>query len=185
MEKQETMKYRLAQAVRECMRTTPVDKITVRQITEVCGTTRQTFYRHFQDKYDLINWYFDKLLTESFAHMGEGKTVYEGLVKKFIYIRQEHVFFAGAFRSDDHNSLKEHDFELILSFYLHLIREKTGRAPDEQIHFLLEMYCRGSIYMTVKWVLGGLKLTPQELAGLLVDGMPRPVDRLFRELKLL
>nr|WP_278998082.1 hypothetical protein [[Ruminococcus] lactaris] len=39
--------------------------------------TRQTFYRNFQDKYDLINWYFDKILIESFAHMGEGKTVYE------------------------------------------------------------------------------------------------------------
>ena len=94
MGKQETMKYRLAQAIRECMKTTPVDRITVREIVQTCGTTRQTFYRHFTDKYDLINWYFDKLLAESFAHMGEGKTVYEGLVKKFLYIEEEHLFFA-------------------------------------------------------------------------------------------
>ena len=92
----EKIKYRLAQAVKECMKTTPVDKITVKEIAEACKITRQTFYRNFQDKYDLINWYFDKLLLESFAHMGEGRTVYEGLVKKFEYIRQERVFFAGA-----------------------------------------------------------------------------------------
>ena len=79
MGKQETMKYRLAQAIRECMKTTPVDKITVREIVQTCGTTRQTFYRHFTDKYDLINWYFDKLLAESFAHMGEGKPCMRGL----------------------------------------------------------------------------------------------------------
>lgn len=185
MGKQETMKYRLAQAIRECMKTTPVDKITVREIVQTCGTTRQTFYRHFTDKYDLINWYFDKLLAESFAHMEEGKTVYEGLVKKFLYIEEEHLFFAAAFRSDDHNSLKEHDFALILSFYLNLIKEKTGRAPDERIRFLLEMYCQGSIYMTVKWVLGGLKMTPREMAALLVDAMPEPVRRLFGQLNLL
>ena len=76
--------------------------------------------------------------------------MYEGLVKKFLYIEEEHLFFAAAFRSDDQNSLKEHDFALILSFYLDLIKEKTGRAPDERIRFLLEMYCQGSIYMTVK-----------------------------------
>lgn len=38
-------------------------------------------YRNFQDKYDLINWYFDKILIESFHQMGEGSTVYESLVK--------------------------------------------------------------------------------------------------------
>ena len=96
----EKVKYRLAEAMKECMKKAPVEKITVKEITEECGVTRQTFYRNFQDKYDLINWYFDKLLMESFAHMGEGKTVYEGLVKKFDYIREERVFFAGAFRSD-------------------------------------------------------------------------------------
>ena len=185
MGKQETMKYRLAQAIRECMKTTPVDRITVREIVQTCGTTRQTFYRHFTDKYDLINWYFDKLLAESFAHMGEGKTVYEGLVKKFLYIEEEHLFFAAAFRSDDHNSLKEHDFALILSFYLDLIKEKTGRAPDERIRFLLEMYCQGSIYMTVRWVLGKIKVTPEQMAESLVDAMPAELAELFRELELL
>ena len=70
--KGEKTKYRLAAAMKECMKTTPVDAITVRQITERCGVTRQTFYRNFLDKYDLINWYFDKLLARSFEHMDAG-----------------------------------------------------------------------------------------------------------------
>lgn len=81
-------KYRLAEAMKECMKTTPVDNITVTQLTELCGVTRQTFYRNFIDKYDLINWYFDILLHKSFEHMGSGKNIYESLVKKFIYIRE-------------------------------------------------------------------------------------------------
>ena len=68
--KGEKTKYRLAESMKECMKTTPVEEITVRQICEICGVTRQTFYRNFLDKYDLINWYFDKLLTKSFEHMG-------------------------------------------------------------------------------------------------------------------
>ena len=77
------IKYKLANAMKECMFSSPVEKITVKEICDTCGVTRQTFYRNFQDKYDLINWYFDKILIESFHQMGEGCTVHESLVKKF------------------------------------------------------------------------------------------------------
>ena len=91
--KHDKMKYRLADAMKNCMKKMPVEKITVKEIVTECGTTRQTFYRNFQDKYDLINWYFDRILLESFQHMGEGKTAYEGLVNKFHYIEEEKLFF--------------------------------------------------------------------------------------------
>ena len=110
MAKSESTKYRLAEAMKTCMKTTSVDDITIRQIVEVCGVTRQTFYRNFLDKYDLINWYFDKILIESFAHMGEGKTVYEALVNKFHYIQEEKLFFKAAFKNDTQNCLRDHDF---------------------------------------------------------------------------
>ena len=152
--KGEKTKYRLARAMKECMKTTSVENITVKQITEKCELTRQTFYRNFLDKYDLINWYFDKLLAKSFEHMGQGKTVYDALVKKFTYIQEEQKFFSAAFRYDEQNSLRQHDFELILAFYEKLICEKTGKFPEENVLFLLEMYCNSSIYMTVKWVTG-------------------------------
>ena len=84
------IKYKLANAMKECMCSAPVEKITVKEIVDACGITRQTFYRNFQDKYDLINWYFDKLLVKSFEHMGQGKTVYDALVKKFTYIQEEY-----------------------------------------------------------------------------------------------
>lgn len=185
MGKTQATKYRLAESMKQCMRTTSVDDITIRQIVENCGLTRQTFYRNFQDKYDLVNWYFDILLLKSFEHMGNGKTIYDGLKKKFDYIREEQVFFSAAFRSNDQNSLKEHDFELILQFYTNLIQEKTGKAPDDTIYFLLEMYCQASIYMTVKWVLNGMKLSSEQLALSLVQSMPSRLEHLFMKLNIL
>ena len=65
--KGEKTKYRLARSMKECMKTMSVDNITVKQITENCGVTRQTFYRNFMDKFDLINWYFDKLLATLYS----------------------------------------------------------------------------------------------------------------------
>ena len=183
--KQEKTRYKLAASMKECMKSAPVDKITVKEIVEGCGVTRQTFYRNFLDKYDLINWYFDKLVLQSFEQIGMGHTVGESLTQKFEFIVNEKVFFTEAFRSDDRNSLKEHDFELILQFYTDLLARKDSRALDQELHFLLEMYCQGSVYMTVKWVLGGMNDSPQDMSAKLVDAMPHKLANVFERLKLL
>lgn len=85
--------------------------------------------------------------------MGEGSTIYESLINKFTYIKKE-KFFKMAFGTDEQNCLKQHDFELILDFYLQRIQKSTGRPASPHIEFLLEMYCYGSIYMTVQWISG-------------------------------
>ena len=181
----EKTKYRLAEAVKECMKTTPLEDITIKQIVSVCGLTRQTFYRNFMDREDLINWYFNIILNESFRQMGFGKTVYDGLVRKFGYIRQEHLFFSAAFAADTQNSLKDHDFQMIYDFYRRLIREKTGSLPDEEISALLEMYCQASVYMTVKWVLNNMPSSEKTLANLMIDAMPPKLRELFIRLELI
>ena len=185
MTKNEKTKYKFAEAMKECMQTSNVDTITVKQIVEKCGLTRQTFYRNFLDKYDLINWYFEKILDQSFEHMGRGTSVYDALVQKFTYIEQEKQFFAAAFRYDEQNSLRDHDFELILAFYENLIKEKTGSRMEDSMHDLLEMYCRSSVYMTVKWVLGKKEDTPKELAELMVEAMPVRLKELFEQLDMI
>lgn len=181
LNKNEKTKYRLADSIKECMKTKPVDKITVQNIVDGCGMTRQTFYRNFKDKYDLINWYFDKLVLESFAQIGVDKTVCQSLCEKFKFIKKEKIFFTEAFRSDDYNSLKEHDFELIIGFYTELMTRKKQEPLSEDIQFLLEMYCRGSVYMTVKWVLSGMKQSPEEMAQSLTEAMPPGLAAVFAE----
>ena len=174
-------KYKLAASIKECMKTTPVDRITVKDIAEGCGLTRQTFYRNFKDKYDLINWYFDKILLESFEHMGEGKTVYEGLVNKFHYIQQEKLFFKAAFKNDDQNCLRDHDFQLICAFYTEQLETRMACRLSRQLQFQLEMYCQGSIYMTVQWVLGYRKCSAEELAHALASAMPEELQTVFHK----
>ena len=46
----------LAQSLQEIMVTTPLEKISVNDIVDHAGVGRNTFYYHFEDKYDLVNW---------------------------------------------------------------------------------------------------------------------------------
>ena len=34
----------------------PLDKVTISDITDDCGISRMTFYYHFKDIYDLVEW---------------------------------------------------------------------------------------------------------------------------------
>jgi len=175
------IKFKLAEAMKTCMKTTPVESITVRQIVNECGVSRQSFYRNFKDKYDLINWYFDRLLEQSFKEMGSGETVREGLIRKFQYIKKERLFFSAGFRGDEQNNLKQHDFIMIYEFYCRLLLEKTGQAIEGHTRKLLEMYCQASVYMTVEWLMNGMSEPEPELAELMIEAMPVKLQELYRK----
>ena len=52
--KRKTAKEILAEPFREPAESTPVDKITIRDIVDNCGYSSAAFYRNFSGKYDLI-----------------------------------------------------------------------------------------------------------------------------------
>lgn len=51
-----TTKKAISYAFKELLLEKPLSKITINDITEKCEMNRQTFYYHFQDIQDLIEW---------------------------------------------------------------------------------------------------------------------------------
>lgn len=170
MEFSDRSKWVLADSIKELMVRIPLDKITVKEIVTNCGTTRQTFYRNFKDKYDLVNWYFDQIVQKTIKQMGVSLTLREGLIKKFEYMIEDKYFFMSALTSSDHNNLMDYDYQCILDFYREIARA-NGKITDD-IEFLLEFYCHGSMDMTASWVKNGMKRTPENMADILSEAMP-------------
>ena len=48
----------LGKALKVLLEKKPLSKISVKDITEYCNISRNTFYYHFKDKYDLVNWIY-------------------------------------------------------------------------------------------------------------------------------
>ncbi len=184
MDERDRAREKLARAIKEEMEQASLDKITVTQIVERAGVTRQTFYRNFKDKYDLVNWHFEQLAQKSFKQMGVSLTLREGLIKKFEFLKGERTFFTQAFRSNDCNSVVAYDYQCILEFYSAILEKKLRRRelpPD--VAFLLQMYCAGSIRMTVEWVTGGMERPIPELVDLLIEAMPQRLYTLLSDLQ--
>lgn len=66
-------KQALEHALKSLLLKKPFHKITINDITEECGVSRMTFYYHFKDIYDLVEWSF----IEDAARALEGKKSYD------------------------------------------------------------------------------------------------------------
>ena len=66
------MSYSTKSAMKEMLKKTvhkkPIEKIKISEITDGCGMSRMTFYYHFKDIYDLVEW---SLLDEAKRTLGE------------------------------------------------------------------------------------------------------------------
>ena len=108
----------------------------------------------------------------------------EGLQLKFSYIGEEKEFSVPPSvmtgRTPCGNMISAD-----LPLYQDLIQLKTGAPASDDIRFLLEMYCHGSISMTIEWVLSGMATSPEDLARLMVEAMPAKLADLFASFGIL
>ena len=77
------VKAMIADAFLKLSREKNIDKITVKDLVEECGISRQTFYYHFQDILEVIEWSaeqaFDRLLERSLA-ASEPEAVFQAFI---------------------------------------------------------------------------------------------------------
>ena len=83
----------LAESFKELALKHPIEKITIKEITDKAGVIRPTFYNHFQDKYELLEWIIDTQLIAPAEPLIQNGMVNEALVLLFSNIEKEKEFY--------------------------------------------------------------------------------------------
>jgi len=78
-----TTEERLSAALIRELQQTPVDKITIQTIADDCGLTRQTFYNHFADIYELVEWTAKQSTVKSLANVADYDNWQQGFLNSF------------------------------------------------------------------------------------------------------
>ena len=102
-------KQAFADALRKLLEQKPFAKISVSHICEECGMNRKSFYYHFKDKYDLVNWIF---YVDFLTNMG-GKNFeneWDVLVAVCNIFYQNKAFYQSALRIEGQNSFTPNTF---------------------------------------------------------------------------
>lgn len=161
----EMTKKLLAESLKKFMRKKPLNKITIREIVEDCGVNRQTFYYHFKDIYDLVEWMFDqeaiRFLKENMSFLTwEDSSLY--LLK---YIEENWDICTCTLNSVGRTHLESFFYKDLYSIIRSVIDE-TSR--DLTLHekykgFLAHFYTVSFAAILVSWLKDEIKISAEEL----------------------
>jgi len=101
-------KKALAQALKDCMQSKPLDKISIGEICERCGLNRKSFYYHFQDKYELVNWIYEMEINRKIQNELKDKKAKELALMICQSIYDDRVFYLNALQVSGPHSF--HDY---------------------------------------------------------------------------
>lgn len=157
-------KRALSAAMKELMAERPMEKIRIGDIVERCDMNRQSFYYHFKDKYDLVNWIF---YTEFFADIQRSfdKPGWELIEKICHFFYENRVFYANALQVRGQNSFSEYFNEVMHPLIVAHFNDIFADDPDQDFY---AAFFADAIRVTItRWLLEGAKLPPERLLELL------------------
>jgi len=74
------MKEAISDAFFELAQKKSIDKITVKDLVEYCDISRQTFYYHFQDIYEVIEWKSQQI-EQDYSRRAQAADSFEGAIR--------------------------------------------------------------------------------------------------------
>jgi len=150
-------KLRLAQSMEKLVAQKPLTKLTIGEICDDAMLSRATFYHHFKDKYDLVNWIFDCLFDRTFINSDDHTSWEERVVAFLGALKENRHFYTQAYRYNGQNSLEHHHYTRVYDTYHSFFIQNKGSDMTLEEEYCLEVYCRGAVFVTRQWALDGME----------------------------
>jgi len=154
-------------SLKNLLRQKPLDKITIADITEDCGVNRMTFYYHFKDIYDLIEW----SCVEDAARALEGKKTYDtwqqGFMQIFEAVLENKPFISSVYRSISREHVENYLYKLTYNLLIGVVNEKAVgvNVRDEDKHFIADFYKFGFVGLVLDWIKSDMKEDPRQIVN--------------------
>ena len=161
-------KSALARAMKKLMNEKGFQKISVTDICESCGMNRKSFYYHFKDKYDLMNWiFYTDFITMITSE--EIKTGWDLLTSVITLFYNDQSFYRAAMKTDGQNSFREYFRESMLPIAMFTFSDamEDWGISDTMINIV----CDTCLTASMMWLDNGCRETPEEF----VQGIKRVV----------
>ena len=162
----------IIEAMKQLLKEQRFDRITVQSIIDRAHCSRGTFYRHFKDKYDIMNYYYletNRDILSNSELSGREKT--EAIVDSVLKNKE---YFGGVVDVEGINSFRNFVKQCSKQFYLAIYREKfrTGASIPAEIDFMTDFLAEGCAATIDKWVIGDGGLPKEQLVDSLYRMTP-------------
>ena len=164
----ELTKKALAAAAAEILRKKSLDKITIKEITDACGLTRNTFYYHFEDIYDLLGWMLIKEADEILTRFSEEEQWEEGFLEGLSFLYENKKMIYHIYKTINRGDLDKYLNKVGEVYALRLVNiqaEGLGFSR-EAVKTAANFYINAFVGTVLRWIENDMKESPEALAKL-------------------
>jgi len=162
-------------ALRELLEKKPLEQIRVRELTELCGLRRQSFYYHFKDVYDLFAWSVGRERALLRDRTLDCLTWQQAFLELLDRAAEERVFYRAVLDRSGQEGLGELiPLESVLETVQTYYRDRCGSPADSSAE-ALDRGCGRTMLLSLLdgWIRGGLTMSAEEI----VTSLERTVER--------
>lgn len=149
----------------------PISRVTVREVCELAGINRSTFYAHYQDVFDVLESVertMSQGLTESFLdQLEKGAGMGECFESLFAYIKKYENFYRVYLNETGRIGVIGIAWELLQDKLKTVSFREMGFASQEELEYHGEFFLFGMTAMVRRWVNGGCGETPRQMVEIL------------------
>lgn len=164
-------KCELESALKELLRHKPLDQIRVRELTELCGIRRQSFYYHFTDIYELFSWSIQQERT-ALCRRQEGCLTWQQALRDLLeHAERNRAYYQAVLKNRGRPGLRElfqAAVSQLLGKTLTYYQRRCGTPPDEAAE-QAQFACWETILLALLegWLCGDLEQAPEEVIALM------------------
>lgn len=177
-----TTKLALKASLKKFLLRKPLDKITINDLTADCGISRMSFYYHFKDIYDLVEW----ICVEDGKRALQDKKTYdtwqEGLSQVFEAVLENKPFILNVYRSVSKDKIESYLYKLTYSLIANVVEEKSAgtKLAESDKAFIAEFYKYGFVGVMLDWIGEGMKADYKEITDRVSILMHGNIDNSIR-----
>ncbi len=160
-------KRALEQSLKNLLLKKPLNKITINDIAEDCGINRMTFYYHFKDIYDLVEWACLEDARKALAEKKTHDTWQEGFLQIFEAVRENKPFVLNVYRCADREQVEKYLKTLTDELIMGVIEEEAAELTvrEEDKRFIARVYSYIFVGIMLDWVRDGMTVEPEKIVA--------------------
>jgi probable dihydroxyacetone kinase regulator len=170
MQQKREVKVLLAESFKELVMQKPVEKITIKEITDRAGVIRVTFYNHFQDKYELLEWICREEIVSPTKILFQNNMRREAVTFIFTAILKNKEFYSHVAHTQGQNSFSSTVRQLVSeTIEEHFLANKSGKHEKYSLltaKWIADYYAMSLTYILMSWIDRDMDIPPEDMVNI-------------------
>ncbi len=161
-------KKKLAEALKQLMSEKPFEKIKIQEIADLCQMNRRTFYYHFKDIFELLDWFYHEETMKQLEINSTYETWTNELLYLFHYIESNKKMTLCVFKSLGRQYLEDFMYKSVFRVVKNIV---YGMAVDLEVKekekdFIAHYYTVSLLGVMTHWIQADFTPRPTEITNM-------------------